>query len=164
MRDICCDLCLITDFFQTCKFFVLSSKTFLLQISICIFLFTNFLNLRRKYLWSCSTSCPLFFFFFFSQQHSRAHSMSWRTARGPTQLLYLFTPPKASTPTASTRTETRQGPKRPQGRPPAPWRPGCRNTRRTLTPPKERRSCLLSLREWHSHRWAAWYVFGAQFV
>lgn len=23
MRDICCDLCLITDFFQTCKFFVL---------------------------------------------------------------------------------------------------------------------------------------------
>lgn len=143
-------------FFQTCKFFVLfcHAKRFCSK-------FPFFLNLRRKYLWSCSTSCP---HFFFSQQHSRAHSMSWRTARGPTQLLYLFTPPKASTPTASTRTETRQGPKRPQGRPPAPWRPGCRNTRRTLTPPKERRSCLLSLREWHSHRWAAWYVFGAQFV
>lgn len=57
-------ICVWLLIFFKLKFFVLSSKTFLLQISICIFLFTNFLNLRRKYLWSCSTSCPIFFFFF----------------------------------------------------------------------------------------------------
>lgn len=59
MKDICCDLCLITDFFffQTCKFFVLfcHAKRFCSK-------FPFFLNLRRKYLWSCSTSCPHFFF------------------------------------------------------------------------------------------------------
>lgn len=98
----------------------------------------------------CSTSCHLCLSLF------RARSMSWKTARAPTRPLYLSTPPKASTRTASIRTGTRRGPRRPPGRPPAPWRPGCRNTRRTLTPLKERRSCSLSSPGWHSHRWVVW--------
>lgn len=161
MRDICCDLCLINDFFQTCFVLFCHAKSFCSKFPFVFSCLQIFWTWGANIFGVAQQVAPIFFF---SQQHSRAHSMSWRTARGPTQLLYLFTPPKASTPTASTRTETRQGPKRPQGRLPAPWRPGCRNTRRTLTPPKERRSCLLSLREWHSHRWAAWYVFRAQFV
>ena len=101
---------------------------------------------------SRSTSCHLCL----SLSLSRARSMSWRTARAPTRPLYLSTPPKASTRTASIRTGTRRGPRPPPGRPPAPWRPGCRSTRRTLIPLKERRSCSLSSPGWHSHRWAVW--------